>query len=84
MSDDTDTNLYAALAAMLQRDTAGLSPETRLVEELALDSMSVLELLMDLEERLGIDIDSDNLEPEHLATIGSLARFLAECAAAPA
>lgn len=84
MSDDTDTNLYAALAGLVHRDAAGLTPDTLLIEELGLDSMSVLELLMGLEERLGIEIDSDRLEPEHLATIGGLARFLADCAAAPA
>jgi acyl carrier protein len=84
VSDNTDANLYAALAALMQRDAVELSPDTLLVEELGLDSMSVLELLMDLEERLGIEIDSDRLEPEHLATIGGLACFLAECAATPA
>lgn len=60
-------------------DAASLSPRTRLVGEgLALDSMSVLELITGLEEELDIMIDESQLEPEVFEDIASLAQFLGE------
>ncbi|MCM3129321.1 acyl carrier protein [Paenibacillus provencensis] len=51
--------------------------ETSLFEELHLDSTSVLELLMTLEDRIeGLEIDPDELEPDVFSTVGSLAEYI--------
>jgi acyl carrier protein len=41
-----------------------------------LDSMAVLELVMELEHRFGIEIDDDDVTAEVFETLGSLATFV--------
>ncbi len=48
----------------------------RLFEDLGLDSTSIIELMIELEESLGVVIDTENLEPDVFDTVGSLADFL--------
>ena len=43
-----------------------------------LDSMAVVSLITALEERLGIEIDDDDIDASLFATVGSLADFVAE------
>ena len=86
MSDTTDTMttatdpvvraVIAALARVLRRDESGISPETRLFQDLGLDSTTVLELLMDLESEIDIELDADTLEQEHFETVASLAEYV--------
>ena len=61
--------LTPAVAASLRRDTPlfGALPE--------LDSMAVAGLLTELEDRLGIIIDDDDVDGELFATFGSLVDF---------
>jgi acyl carrier protein len=56
---------------------AGLSEKDRLFEDLHLDSTGVLELLMALEESLGIEVDPENLDMDDFQTVGSLTDYLA-------
>lgn len=58
-----------ALAAELT-DTADL------VDELALDSLEMLQFMLELEDRLAIRIDFDRLEFSYLHSISALAEFL--------
>ncbi len=66
------------------RDTLGLSPEraaafteaTELFGALPeLDSMAVAGMLTELEDRLGIIIEDDEVDGEMLESFGSLTRF---------
>jgi acyl carrier protein len=57
---------------------AAVTPHTRLLEDLGLDSTGLLELLMDLEEAVGFQVDVDELEPEAFQTVGSLAGYVAK------
>lgn len=61
--------LKPGIAAAMTRDTPlfGALPE--------LDSMAVAGLLTELEDRLGIIIDDDDVDGELFATFGSLADF---------
>lgn len=70
------SSIAAALARVLNRDTAGITEDTRLFDDLGLDSTAVLELLMQLEDELGLVLDTDNLEQRHFETVGTLAEFL--------
>lgn len=84
LPDDIDT-IDASVRAVL-RDVLGLSPEraatfrseTPLFGALPeLDSMAVAGMLTELEERLGILIEDDEVDGEMLETFGALVRFAA-------
>ena len=66
-----------ALSTVLNRDVPELSEDDRLFEDLALDSTSVIELLMSLEDTIDLEIDPDELEPEVFKTVRSLTDFIA-------
>ncbi len=74
--------IATTLSAVLNQDLAEISEHTRLSEDLALDSMTVLQLLLQLEEELGIEIDMEELTPETLETVGALADHVAAAIAA--
>jgi acyl carrier protein len=66
------------LGGMVGRDPATLTDDTRLFAELGMDSTNALELLMQLEDELGVRIDADDLEQGDLETVGSLTEYFAE------
>ncbi|TDD11073.1 acyl carrier protein [Nonomuraea deserti] len=66
------------LAAILNREVTGISDSTSLFDELGLDSTTVLELLMRLEDTLMIEFDTDTLEQHHFETVGTLADYVIE------
>ncbi|WP_433271692.1 acyl carrier protein [Actinosynnema sp. CS-041913] len=73
---DIIEHVRIALSAVLKRDLVDFTEQTRLFEDLALDSTSVIELLMGLEDLIGLEVDPDDLEPEVFATVGSLADYI--------
>lgn len=77
---DADTSLRQCLAQTLglsDERVAGFDDETPLFGALPeLDSMAVAAILTDLEDRLGIVIDDDDIDAETFETFGSLKAFL--------
>jgi acyl carrier protein len=73
--------LRDALAEVLHKELPELTPSTRLFSDLALDSTSVIELLMELEDTLGLQIDPDELTPDVFETVGSLNAYVDACLA---
>lgn len=69
-------HLRVALSAVLNKEVGELSQEARLFEDLTLDSTSVIELLMSLEDTIGLEIDPDELGPEVFRTVGSLTDYI--------
>lgn len=65
--------IRAALGTALDREIPALEESTTLFEDLGVDSTGVLELLLNLEDALGLDIDPEALEPETFETVGTLA-----------
>lgn len=65
------------LSEVLNKDVTGAEESVRLFDELGLDSSSALELLITIEEILGVQFDADELEMTHFETVGSLAGFVA-------
>ena len=65
-----------SLSEVLNRELPELTEQTRLFEDLALDSTSVIELLMGLEDTIGLEIDPDDLEPEVFQTVGRLTDYI--------
>ncbi|MEU5551816.1 MULTISPECIES: acyl carrier protein [unclassified Micromonospora] len=71
-------SVRTALAAVLKRDVATITPDTRLFDDLGLDSTSVLELLLELENELGAEFDPDDLEQRHFETVTTLSEYVNE------
>jgi acyl carrier protein len=69
-------HIRVALAEVLHRDIPTLDENARLFEDLALDSTSVIELLMGLEDTIDVQIEPDELEPEVFRTVRSLADYV--------
>jgi acyl carrier protein len=65
-----------SLTAVLGEGLPELTEESRLFDQVGLDSSGVFELLMELEEALGIELDTDHLEMSHFESLGTLADFL--------
>jgi acyl carrier protein len=68
--------IRVSLEAALNQDLPELDEHTRLFEDLALDSLSVLELLMGLEDSIGLEIDPNELDTDVFATVGSLTAYV--------
>ena len=79
-ANDTDTVLRQVLQDVLglSRDRVeAFTPETGLFGHLPeLDSMAVAGLLTEVEDRLGIVIDDDEVDGEMLETYGALLAFV--------
>ncbi|NNN31053.1 acyl carrier protein [Streptomyces sp. S3(2020)] len=67
-----------SLAKAMQVDAATITENSRLFDELGLDSTTVLGLLMTIEEELGIEFDTDDLEQRHFESVGTLAALVRE------
>ena len=79
MSATIPVDLYAELTALFATNL-GVdvpSPETDLLETGRLDSLGVVELLFQLEQRFGIRIDPDDLEVDHFRSLAAIAAFIA-------
>lgn len=74
--------LKKALTEVLNREVPELTDDLRLSGDLALDSTVVIELLMALEDSLGLQIDPDELTADAFETVGSLTGYLRACLAA--
>lgn len=48
----------------------------RLYEEFGVDSIMALQLLVHIEEAMGVEIPDDMVDPSILKTVGTLARFI--------
>lgn len=73
---DLVRRIELALSEALERPVENLSEDVRLFDDMHLDSTSMLEVLMALEDTVGVEIDPEGLEMEDFATVGSLTEFL--------
>lgn len=68
-----------AILGKLKRDESmatRLSDEADLIDEVGLDSLEMLQFMLEAEERLGLQIDFEALEFDYLRSIRVLAEFL--------
>lgn len=68
--------LENAFTDVLERPVSGLGEDVRLAEDLHMDSTSMLELLMALEEAFDRELDPENLDIVDFSTVGTLADFI--------
>ncbi len=73
-----DTNLFetirAVIAEQLEIDASQVTPEAKFVKDLGVDSLDVVELIMALEERFGIEIPDE--QAEKIVNVGDVMRYI--------
>lgn len=74
--EDVAARLISLLSQKLDLPEEDFSLDQSLREDLDIDSMTLLEIVMAVEERFGIEIDQR--EADRFKTIGDLAQFLRE------
>jgi acyl carrier protein len=75
-SDAVVEAVTLALTRVLDVELPDLTEDSKLFEELGLDSTGVFELLLQLEELLDIEFDTDSLQMSHFITVRTLADFV--------
>ncbi|WP_430789509.1 acyl carrier protein [Actinoplanes sp. G11-F43] len=71
------TVIVSVLEEVLNQELTDVTAETRLFDDLNLDSTGVLALLMSLEDALDMQVDPEDLQKSDLDSVGSLAAFVA-------
>ncbi|GGW66506.1 acyl carrier protein [Streptomyces caelestis] len=69
-------SVETALTEVLEREVSGLTADMRLFEDLHLDSTSVMEMLMSLEDSMNVAIDPETLDMDDFMTVGTLTAYL--------
>ncbi|WP_187929094.1 acyl carrier protein [Helicobacter pylori] len=73
-----DTNLFetiqAVIAEQLNIDASQVTPEAKLVKDLGVDSLDIVELIMALEERFNIEISDE--QAEKIVNVGDVMRYI--------
>lgn len=57
-------------------DPAAVPDDLDLVDAGVIDSLGMIEVITAVEERFGVEIDFEELDPELLTVVGSFARFV--------
>jgi len=70
---DVLAEVIRTVAAMVRLDPAVISAGTRFFQDLDFDSTNVLELLMHIEDDLGVEFDPDTFGTTGFETVGGLA-----------
>ncbi|MGW3655065.1 acyl carrier protein [Streptomyces sp. NPDC005151] len=69
-------HLRQSLTVILGRPLPEFDEETRILEDLEMDSMRFVELLMSLEDTLGLEADPETLDPEVFQSAGAFAAYI--------
>jgi acyl carrier protein len=70
-------NFGGVASKVLGRDVGQVSLSTGLRDDLGMTSVSILEVMLDLEDVLHIEIDVEKLDQQDLASVGTMADFIA-------
>jgi len=79
VTTDVLADLRAMLAGITGRDLAAIEPSAALFgREVGLDSLTGTLLLTEVQHRFGVDVAGEDLNLDSLATLATLAAFIAE------
>jgi acyl carrier protein len=73
---DKQDKALAVLAKLSERASAELEPKMELVADLGIDSPKALELLVELEEALGIEISDE--DAARMESVGDILEYVAQ------
>ncbi len=62
-------------------DPASVDDDFDLLESGLIDSLGLLELITQVEEEFGLEVDFEEMDPERLTIVGPFSRFVTEAAA---
>ncbi|MCQ2615022.1 acyl carrier protein [Helicobacter pylori] len=62
------------IAEQLEIDASQVTPEAKFVKDLGVDSLDIVELIMALEERFGIEIPDE--QAEKIVNVGDVMRYI--------
>ncbi|MDR2106315.1 MAG: acyl carrier protein [Coriobacteriales bacterium] len=74
MAEETYEVIRQALAEQLNLDPSGITPESLISDDLGADSLDAVELIIALEERYGLAIESE--DAEGLKTVGDIVELV--------
>ena len=63
------------IAEQLKVDSATITPESRLMEDLKADSANIMVMIMDMEDRFGITVEDDQIMK--MKTVGDVVAYIA-------
>ncbi len=66
--------IQAVIAEQLEIDVSQVTPEAEFVKDLGVDSLDVVELIMALEEKFGIEIPDE--QAEKIVNVGDVMRYI--------
>ncbi|NHA47254.1 acyl carrier protein [Helicobacter pylori] len=66
--------MRAVIADQLNIDVSQVTPEAKFVKDLGVDSLDIMELIMALEERFGIEISDE--QAEKIVNVGDVMRYI--------
>jgi acyl carrier protein len=66
------TTVINCLSEVLKTELPGVTEQTRLFDDLHLDSTAILELLMSVEEAVDVEFDTEELNMDDFQTVGTL------------
>ncbi|MUV10227.1 acyl carrier protein [Helicobacter pylori] len=67
-------DIQAVIAEQLNVDVAQVTPEAEFVKDLGADSLDVVELVMALEEKFGIEIPDE--QAEKIVNVGDVVKYI--------
>ncbi|GAA6948455.1 acyl carrier protein [Helicobacter pylori] len=67
-------DIQAIIAEQLNVDVAQVTPEAEFVKDLGADSLDVVELIMALEEKFGIEIPDE--QAEKIVNVGDVVKYI--------
>ncbi|MER0429804.1 MULTISPECIES: phosphopantetheine-binding protein [Streptomyces] len=70
------TALENALTDVLERPVTGLAGEVKLFDDLHLDSTTMLEMLMALEDSIGLVVDPEELDADDFVSVDTFTDFV--------
>ncbi|MFG2785897.1 acyl carrier protein [Streptomyces prunicolor] len=70
------TALESALTDVLERPVTGLTGDVKLFSDLHLDSTTMLEMLMFLEDSIGLVVDPEELDADDFVSVDTFTNFV--------
>ncbi|WP_187860111.1 acyl carrier protein [Helicobacter pylori] len=67
-------DIQAVIAEQLNVDVAQVTPEAEFVKDLGADSLDVVELIMALEEKFGVEIPDE--QAEKIVNVGDVVKYI--------